>query len=242
MKRISLIYHEVMKNENINCLEDERLYNSKYTFDVTEFQTHMKEISNLLNASQNEITVHITFDDGRIGSYNYVADILEANGLKGYFFIITDRIGKPQYLDSDQIYKLHKRGHIIGTHTCSHPTRMSNLSWDLLIKEWGDSRRVLSDIVGEEVKVAAVPGGFYSKKVAEAAASVGIKELFTSEPVTKCYSVNDCLIIGRYSIEKSLSVQEITDLVNMNVYPRYKQLVLWEIKKYLKKYFKINIV
>jgi peptidoglycan/xylan/chitin deacetylase (PgdA/CDA1 family) len=236
-----------MDKENVTCMNSQTLYHSKYTFSVNQFSHHIKEISQILkNKEQNissfletskseNIPFFLTIDDGHIGSYQYIANILEEYGFRGYFFIITDKIGQENYMNRNQIYTLHKRGHVIGTHSCSHPHRMSSLRWDVLVQEWGVSKSILSEIIGEEVIVAAVPGGYYSKKVAEAAASVGIKALFTSEPTTKCHYVNNCLILGRYSIEKPVSIQKIIALAKMDTIPRSKQFVLWEIKKIIKK-------
>ena len=68
------------------------------------------------------------------------------------------------------------------------------------MEEWRNSRRTLSDILGEDVTVASVPGGYYSNTVALAASAAGIRVLFTSEPTTRCYFVDDCLVIGRYCL------------------------------------------
>jgi len=77
-------------------------------------------------------------------------------------------------LPAEQIRDLHQRGHIIGSHSCSHPKRMSFCSRAELLQEWGRSCEILAGILGAPVTVASVPGGFYSRAVAEAAAEAGI--------------------------------------------------------------------
>ena len=67
----------------------------------------------------------ITFDDGGVSALQTTADLLEKYGWRGVFFVTTDRIGTPTFLNADHVRELHRRGHVIGSHSCSHPERMS---------------------------------------------------------------------------------------------------------------------
>src|SRR5437764_1202238 len=82
--------------------------------------------------------------------------------------------------------------------------RMSHCSPEQLLLEWEESARVLSNILGDKVRVASVPGGYYSKRVAEAAASSGIEVLFNSEPTSRIKHVKGCMVLGRYSIQQGV--------------------------------------
>src|SRR5437879_9095462 len=123
-----------------------------------------------------------TCNDGRVSAPTAIAWIQDRYGWRAHFLITTDYIGKPAFLNEDQIRALRKSGHVIGTHSGSHPRRMSALGWEELLEEWSRSTKTLSDVLGEPVTVASVPGGCYSRRVAAAAAASGIKALFTSEP------------------------------------------------------------
>ena len=41
----------------------------------------------------------------------------------------------------------------------------------------------------------------------------GLKILFNSEPVTKVSHLDDCLVLGRYSIQRGTSAKVVADLV-----------------------------
>ncbi len=73
----------------------------------------------------------------------------------------TGCIGQPGFLTADQIRELDRRGHCIGSHSCSHPRRMSRLPWEQLVLEWKVSVQCLEELVRHSVTAASVPGGEY---------------------------------------------------------------------------------
>jgi peptidoglycan/xylan/chitin deacetylase (PgdA/CDA1 family) len=177
----------------------------------------------------------LTFDDGGISFHTPIADRLESLGWRAHFFITTDFIGNPAFMTPDQIRDLRRRGHVIGSHSCSHPLRFAARPFDELKREWRESLRALSDLLDEPVRVASIPGGQYSRAVAEAAAAEGIRALFTSEPTTRFTSVDGCLVIGRYAIQRWMSPDVAAGMAAGRFTPRFRQWLWWETKKATKK-------
>src|SRR5205823_11855730 len=99
----------------------------------------------------------LTFDDGGASAITTIAPMLEEFGWRGHFFITTDYIDAPGFLTREQIRELHRRGHVIGSHSCSHRGRMSSQPAERLVREWGISKEILSGLLGEEVTTGAVP-------------------------------------------------------------------------------------
>jgi len=60
----------------------------------------------------------------------------------------------------------------------------------------------LATIVGHRSKIASVPGGYYSRRATEAAAEAGIETWFTSEPTAHARTVNECQVLGRYTVQR----------------------------------------
>jgi hypothetical protein len=109
---------------------------------------------------------------------------------------------------------------------------MSSCSWNALIDEWRRSVSRLSDLIGEQVTVASVPGGFYSTLVARAASSCGIRALFTSEPIKKCDLVDECIVLGRFRVGRGMSPVHIRALCSApNSAVQMKQFALWNLMK-----------
>jgi peptidoglycan/xylan/chitin deacetylase (PgdA/CDA1 family) len=175
----------------------------------------------------------LTFDDGGVSAVA-IADLLEEQDWRGYFLITTDFIGVPSFLSAAQIRDLRQRGHVLGSHSCSHPPRMARCCWEQLVAEWTHSRAVLADILGEPVTVASVPGGYYSRRVAEAADRAGIRLLFNSEPTTRTRRVGGCLVIGRYTIYEGMTAADAAALVGRRPWRRLRQTLAWKLKKVAK--------
>lgn len=214
-----------------------------YTLNRQDFRSHLQSIrqqeasiSSIQHGRRwaEEVPVFLTFDDGPVNVYTCIADELERCGWRGHFFITTDWIGRPGFLDRRQICELRGRGHVIGSHSCSHPARMSHLSSDEVTREWSESCAILSNILGEHVRVASVPDGYYSQKVGQAAAGAGIEILFTSEPTAAVTVLDNCLILGRYCIQRRTPPGMSGAIAAGRVWPRWRQTVLWEAKKAVK--------
>ena len=176
----------------------------------------------------------LTFDDGGVSFYAPIAGLLESHGWRGYFFITTDRIGTPGFLSEDQLRELYRRGHVIGSHSCSHPTRMAALTRAELDREWRQSVQRLSEILGSNVTTASVPGGYYSREVGESAAAAGIETLFTSEPTSKVSMLNGCRVIGRYVVQRGMSPEWSAGFAAGRAAQCLRQAALWKAKRIAK--------
>ena len=98
-------------------------------------------------------TVHllITVDDGGVSYYTMLADRLEARGWRGHCFVSTDAIGTRGFLSAAQIRELDARGHVIGSHSASHPTRFSACEAGSHAAGMDAQPQVLEDLLGHEV-------------------------------------------------------------------------------------------
>jgi len=158
------------------------------------------QLGGLASVQHDQLPFVITVDDGGVSYYTMLADRLEAMGRRGHCFVSTDAIGSSGFLDVGQIRELDARGHVIGSHTASHPSRFTACSVDRMREEWTVSRWVLEDLLGHEVTVGSVPGGYYSKTVAHTALDAGLRTLFTSEPVTAVHDEQGCSVLGRFTV------------------------------------------
>jgi peptidoglycan/xylan/chitin deacetylase (PgdA/CDA1 family) len=243
LKAIALAYHDVFEGESF---EDEgaRHHAAHYALSRAEFRKHLEsirprpagsEVATIGHLSQwkSEVPVYLTFDDGALGSLTCAADELEKKNWRGHFFIVSSWIGRAGFMDASQIRELASRGHVIGSHSSSHPERMANLTRNDLLKEWKESCSIIGDVLGKKVKVASVPNGYYSRTVAQTAAEAGIEILFNSEPTQATTMVDRCLVIGRYSILGG-DTAALTRGLTSERWPRWRQKLLWDAKKVAK--------
>ncbi len=171
----------------------------------------------------------ITFDDGG-SSFMHIADALESHGWRGNFFITTGGIGTPAFLTAADIRELDHRGHGIGSHSATHPYRISRLPEAELAGEWATSCAALADILGKPLFDASVPGGYYAPRVAEAAANAGIRQLYTSEPTAEVGRTAGCTIFGRYCVYRGMSANHAAALARGALWATGHQKALWKAK------------
>lgn len=244
MRAMAIMYHDVVENGDFESSGFPGEGANVYKLRSEDFEQHLdaihsavpQEVVTILSPAQHSLTpeVFLTFDDGGVSFANPIAKLLESRGWRGHFFITTNRIGQPGFLDSTQIRDLYLRGHAIGSHSHTHPTRMALLSRAEMDDEWQRSLSILSDILRVDVKLASVPGGYYSRQVGESARAAGIDALFTSEPTMEVDIGPGCLVIGRYVIQRGMGPEWSGGLAARRRRFRWRQTVLWKAKRVAK--------
>lgn len=245
MRAVCLLYHDVIENGEWNSSGFTGPGTAKYKLSRAEFEAHLAAIANVRNLAastayeladqRDAFPFLLTFDDGGESAATCIADLLDQHEWRGHFFVTTGQIGKQGFLNKEQIRDLRKSGHVIGSHSFSHPQRMSYCSREELNEEWKRSIKTLSDILGESVETASVPGGYYSNRVGETAAAAGVRVLFNSEPTTAVHTVLGCTVIGRYNILRGMSPDISSELVSDRAGARTRQWLVWNLKKIVKR-------
>jgi peptidoglycan/xylan/chitin deacetylase (PgdA/CDA1 family) len=246
MRAACLLYHDVIDSGDWESSGFTGPGTAKYKLSRPEFESHLAAIAKvrdtpsstayeLANASDETLPFLLTFDDGGESAVTHVARLLDKYGWHGHFFIGAGKIGSKGFLNTEQIRSLRREGHVIGSHSFSHPVRMSHCSKEELTDEWARSIKILSDILDEQVDTASLPGGYYSDRVAETAAEAGVRILFNSEPTTAVHTVIGCLVVGRYTIFRGVPPGVSGDLVSVHCSARSRQWLYWNFKKILKR-------
>lgn len=184
-----LAYHSISRlsgDVNRICTSPER------------FESHMNYLKrrNLRGVSMRELLrameeggagglVGLTFDDGYKDFLENAAPILEKFGFSATVFVIGGLIGKEnswkhhlgeqpvmRLLDSGEVREVAGRGMEVGAHTMSHPW-LAGLDAAALKEEVGGSRRVLTELLGEEVEGFCYPYGSIDAEAIEAVRLAG---------------------------------------------------------------------
>ena len=226
---IALMYHDIVGDEAENTSGFPGRDAALYKVTPERFDAHLRAIARVLPASPAPPALLITFDDGGISAMS-AADALERRGWRGRFFVTTDYIGERGFLNDAGICDLHQRGHVVGSHSCSHPLRIGHCSRRQLVDEWARSRAKLSAILGTPVSAASVPGGDFAPRVAEAAAHAGFSELFTSEPTSTVRQAFGLTLRGRFAIQRWTTPTTAARLAQGAWMPCTGQALLWGMK------------
>ncbi|MGA5067886.1 polysaccharide deacetylase family protein [Streptomyces exfoliatus] len=122
----------------------------------------------------------ITFDDGFADLVGPTAEALAARGLPATAYLTTGAItrGRPCLLPPApmmtlaQVPRLEEYGMEVGAHTATH-AQLDTLTPAALRRELRESKAVLEDALGHEVRHLAYPHGYNSPAVRRAAAAAG---------------------------------------------------------------------
>ena len=241
MRVIALEYHDIVPDDAWETSGFPGNAAATYKLSVTTFGDHLRALAQTVGSIVTDVngtpnagaSVVLTFDDGGSG-YMAAADLLEHHGWRGCVFMTTGRIGSPGFLTAGELRSLQGRGHVIGTHSRSHPIRMAALPAPAIYEEWHASITDLQDALGTAVNVGSVPGGYHSPQVAAAAAAAGLKTLFTSEPEMTIRRVDGCAVVGRYTLRRNDPAAYAARLVGTTPFARSAQWCKWNAKKLAK--------
>lgn len=220
------MYHDVVEDKRADV----------YAIGPQRFREHLDAIDRAPATADSLASGDwmITFDDGGDSALP-VGEELARRSWRGYFFISTDAIGSPGFLTWDGVREVAGMGHVIGSHSVSHPDRMADLSWEQLLDEWKRSSEILAEQLGGPVATASVPGGLYSDEVGRAAAAAGYSTLFTSLPTQRLGSVEGCRLIGRWAIRHDTTAEQAAAAAAGRPSPWVRQRAAWSLRGVVKK-------
>lgn len=240
------MYHDLVEDNDTSASGFIGAAADRYKQTPDNFESHLTAIEAKCGMSKRPVSVEkaldagsgdapwvATFDDGGVSAVDAAAR-LERRGGVGHFFVTTSRIGTDGFLDEEQIRHLHNSGHIIGSHSHTHPAPISALDDDSLKTEWQQSVQTLSEILDAPVTVASVPGGYYSKRVVQAAEVCGIRTLFTSEPTSRVFQTGKCTVLGRFAILRQTPAHTAVAYAAGEFSTCFRQRIIWDSKKLVK--------
>lgn len=243
MKIPILMYHDLAKRQAGDKLKD------SYTLAEADFLAHMEYLSSngyrpiladdcyrsLQDPSVKlpEKGVIITFDDGHESNLTIAVPILKRYNFRASFFITTDRIGTPGYMDPAQLRELKKAGMSVQSHAKTH-LFLNELSEDALAHELVESKKVLEGILKTDVRFLSFPGGRYNRAVLEHAKQAGYLACFSSTPFYFT-RLENLLLIGRCAIRYTSEKTTFEKVINLNFFGRSAFTAASHSKDFLKK-------
>jgi peptidoglycan/xylan/chitin deacetylase (PgdA/CDA1 family) len=235
-----LMYHDLANADEQDRAGFPGAVAGRYKLAPDRFEAHLDAIAatgarvGLWAPARSRAPVVLTFDDGGASALDAAA-ALERRGWHGHFFITTSRIGTAAFLSADGVRELAGRGHVVGSHSHSHPTYMGRLSRSELDREWRESRAILGDVLGEAPTGASVPGGFFTRDVARAAAAAGYSSLMTSTPRSHVDLRDGLPVLGRYTIWATTPPSTAAGYARGAPLPRARLWVEWNAKQAAKR-------
>ena len=108
----------------------------------------------------------LTFDDGYADNYKTMLPILEAHKMTAVVYVITNELGKKNYLTLEQLKDMQRRGIEIGSHTADHlplisldaTTRLKQIRESKIFLEWSGLQTIYS---------LSYPNGAFNSEIEE---------------------------------------------------------------------------
>lgn len=214
MRKIVLMYHCVYHN-NFNESGFQEGNSWQYKVQVADFEKQVKAISDYCEREMlSKESVEFTFDDGGVSFFNVIAPILEKYDFHGVFYVSTQYLDTIGFLSKEQIKELYDRGHIIGSHSHTHPQFLCKMTYEDILNEWHMSKEILEDIIKNKIEFASIPNGNGSRQVYDAAYKAGYKILDTSIPTTTEKAYDKMLVRGRFVIHNNTSIDNVLKIVS----------------------------
>lgn len=120
----------------------------------------------------------LTFDDGHELHAKLTAPLLARHGIRGIFFVPSQRLDRPGFLQSNDVQTMSEAGHQFGLHGHQH-RRLDKLSPEELAKDFSASLQTFARILGQAPWMFAPVGGYESSALRTTAQACGIRVLRT---------------------------------------------------------------
>jgi len=156
-------------------------------------------------------TVMLTFDDADLDQYTVAYPELKKYGFKGVFFIMTVALGKPRYMNKDQLKELSDQGHILGSHTWDHKNvkKYEAADWPIQIDK---PSRLLESISGKPVEYFAYPFGVWNPEAIPFLKERGFKASFQlsakRDEKDPLHTIRRIIVPGEWSAETMMKVMK----------------------------------
>lgn len=227
--KVSLMYHDVVQLSN-NESGFDTLGANYYKVSFRNFENQIGALAELISKGiikQDDVV--LTFDDGGKSFLYNIVPIIEKYGFIGHFYIATDYIGTPAFLDESELLELSNRGHIIGAHSSSHPENIQLLSEEEQMEEWLNSISKLESIIGKRITEVSIPNGYFLVSNIKCFTTLGIHTIYTSD-LSDQYTVAGIDIIGRVAINHNTTHMDVVKILTNRYYRILIRLQLRLIK------------
>jgi len=202
------IFHKINPSQSKNWADINKVFFRNFV------STLVKKNMSIVNIEDSSVDVNnqyaITFDDGHISDYEIAYPLLAKNNLTATFFIVPKYVGRPGYMNWEEIKVLSSAGMEIASHSLSHPY-FSSLKIRQVREELEESRKIIEDNLGKRVSSFAYPYGDFLSHHHDLAQESGYKKICTSTPGMNRFSDQ---ILMRNSIHSKITSKQIESFIS----------------------------
>ncbi len=168
-------------NNSLSKLEDEKAAmverNNIYSTDISSIQSSINDLTAQKDELESELvyerkmasyktepTVFLTFDDGTSSNTHKILDILNAEGVKGTFFVVGSQIVNNGSVAREAVKRIVDEGHTLAIHCYNHTYSEIYKSKEAYFADFDKVTALLKEITGFEPNIVRLPSGTASAK------------------------------------------------------------------------------
>jgi len=125
-------------------------------------------------------SVVLTFDDGYADFATAAVPVLRRDGLVGTVYVVSGFVGRPAYMNADQVRQVDQDGMVVGCHTVNH-VDLARTSLQVAAMQVTVSHQQLEALVGHKVLDFAYPYGGFTPAVAQMVIGDGFRDAVTTQ-------------------------------------------------------------
>jgi len=206
-----LAFHDILDKPDLSIT---RMSTSKFE-NVMAYLISRGLRGRSISGIKNENDIGLTFDDGWQSFYTKAFPILRKYGFTATVFIVSDYVGeksrwdyqKKEHLSWPEVKTLTDEGIEIGSHSANH-IDLRGLNDDKLEYEIIDSKKMIEDKIGRQIKYFSYPFGRFDRRVKEAIRKAGYEKAYALSIGDDEYSIaRQCIYLydTPYSIDMKLN-------------------------------------
>jgi peptidoglycan/xylan/chitin deacetylase (PgdA/CDA1 family) len=201
LPKLYFLYHELSEAPS----------RSPYSLTTKQFHAHASVFAEMRTDGNQCFWPEVTFDDGHSSNLTLALPILREYGLGAMFFITVGWIDrKAGYLGWADLKILRDSGQQFGSHGWSHAF-LTDCRDDQLRREVLDSRLMLEDKLGVEIRTMACPGGRFNSRVISACKDAGYLRVYTSVPEPE--RLSSSFLVGRVNAHPMMRAEDVRELI-----------------------------
>lgn len=176
-KVLVLMYHRVLKEEEIKLDIHPGMYVSNHSFEkqlgylIKKYQIiSLNDFEEWISGDKkfNRPPCMITFDDGWKDNYTNAYPLLNKFNVSATIFLATKFIGQEDMLTWENVKEMESSRITFASHTISHKN-LDSISYKELQEELIGSRNIIDDELDKNVKWLCYPKGIYNNAVIDSA-------------------------------------------------------------------------
>lgn len=194
----------------------------KYSVSPSEFReqlSYLKEngyetisMRDFVLAKKGKLTlpekpIILTFDDGYKNNYEVMLPILEEFSMKATVYIITNDIGKKDFMSYDELFEMQSRGVELGSHTANH-LPLTSLSPEKQAEEIKLSKLMLEWKGFNTIYTFSYPNGAYDEAMPKILEENEYLTAVTGEAGINTFKTNPYLLHRIHIVNPTFGVYE----------------------------------